>query len=370
MGDSVARGIAARHLVGLDGLRGLAAFVVVVHHVGTTIGVDIAPSAIYAVDFFFLLSGFVVARAYEDKIADGRMSAGTFALVRAVRLYPAVLLSLVISAAFHLTGGVADADATGTAYLALFLIPCLSTNMLFPLNPPLWSLLLELIANAGHVAMLTGPDRRRTVAHAAMAAMVGLGALLFAILAYRSIAIGPKPETALGGVARIAFSYGLGVLLYRMRRDGLLRAIDGKVPFLLGVAILTGLLLPQLPHETLLCVIFVLLLSPITLVAGFATPGSAMIDRCCTILGKLSYPLYALHMPILATIGAGGVAPTDGVAAFLFWSVVVLATCGFSYAVAEFYEAPLIAWAKRRLATADMPAASTVGAAQMAGTIR
>ena len=76
----------------LDALRGLAALAVVVFHLGQVrLAPDLVPHGYLAVDFFFVLSGFVVAHAYEEALR-GSLSFRSFALRRAIRLYPLAIL--------------------------------------------------------------------------------------------------------------------------------------------------------------------------------------------------------------------------------------------------------------------------------------
>ena len=59
----------------LDGLRGLAAIAVALYHAGLALGVPYLTTRAYlAVDFFFVLSGFVIAHAYEDQLTSGALS--------------------------------------------------------------------------------------------------------------------------------------------------------------------------------------------------------------------------------------------------------------------------------------------------------
>src|SRR5450631_2286933 len=84
----------------LDGLRGVAAILVVAFHIFETHSTShldqIINHGYLAVDFFFLLSGFVVGYAYDDRW--GRMSTWEFIKIRLVRLHPLVILGTLIGA--------------------------------------------------------------------------------------------------------------------------------------------------------------------------------------------------------------------------------------------------------------------------------
>ena len=92
-----------KHLILLDALRGVAALIVLYYHCFECFGYEIAEgTGLYtqvcdhgylAVDFFFLLSGFVIAYAYDDRKP---MGFGTFAKRRLIRLHPMVVAGAVI----------------------------------------------------------------------------------------------------------------------------------------------------------------------------------------------------------------------------------------------------------------------------------
>ncbi|MGL4302258.1 MAG: acyltransferase family protein, partial [Sphingomonas sp.] len=98
--------------VALDSLRGVCACIVVLYHLGGTIQLTELPlirAGWLFVDFFFVLSGFVIAAAYRDRLARG-FPVGRFMVLRLGRIYPlhvAVLLTMVAweSARLKLGGG-------------------------------------------------------------------------------------------------------------------------------------------------------------------------------------------------------------------------------------------------------------------------
>ena len=88
----------------LDGLRGVASVMVIVFHVleafaGGNRFHQIISHGYLAVDFFFLLSGFVIAYAYDDRW--GKMSQWDFYKRRLVRLHPMVVMGSVIGALLY-----------------------------------------------------------------------------------------------------------------------------------------------------------------------------------------------------------------------------------------------------------------------------
>src|SRR5580693_10064467 len=91
----------------LDGLRGVAAVVVVAFHIFEAHAKSplnqIINHGYLAVDFFFVLSGFVVAYAYDDRW--GKMTQWDFYKRRLIRLQPMVIMGTIIGAAlFYFQG--------------------------------------------------------------------------------------------------------------------------------------------------------------------------------------------------------------------------------------------------------------------------
>lgn len=87
----------------LDGLRGVAAVMVVIFHLfeahaGGNHLEQIINHGYLAVDFFFMLSGFVIGYAYDDRW--NRMSTVTFFKRRIIRLHPMVIVGSIVGAVF------------------------------------------------------------------------------------------------------------------------------------------------------------------------------------------------------------------------------------------------------------------------------
>lgn len=82
----------------LDGLRGVAALLVVFYHIfeglsfaaGGTL-ITVINHGYLAVDFFFILSGFVIGYAYDDRLGKS-MSLGNFFKRRLIRLHPMIVM--------------------------------------------------------------------------------------------------------------------------------------------------------------------------------------------------------------------------------------------------------------------------------------
>jgi len=147
----------------LDGMRGIAALFILTRHTHAYWTFSFHRSYL-AVDLFFILSGFVIAHAYDSKISTKRISVAGFTLSRIIRLYPIYFLSVIIAAAAMLSqatffGVRPAASISNIALMILFTFAFLPSHFLpadshmFPLNYPYWSLFFELVANAIYVTI-------------------------------------------------------------------------------------------------------------------------------------------------------------------------------------------------------------------------
>ena len=149
----------------LDGLRGVAAAMVVAFHLleahsgGNHLN-QIINHGYLAVDFFFMLSGFVIGYAYDDRW--NRMSTGTFFKRRLIRLQPMVIMGSIVGAAlFWFQDAPCYPAMEGVSAGAVLLVMLLGCTLLplplkwdvrgwmemHPLNGPAWSLYYEYIGN-------------------------------------------------------------------------------------------------------------------------------------------------------------------------------------------------------------------------------
>lgn len=205
-------------LVALDGLRGLAALCILFYHaIGPTYGLDGFRGFALAVDFFFVLSGFVVARAYEHRLSSGLTFAG-FTKIRFRRLYPTIAAGILIGGAVALT----EFDplvALALTVAGLLFVPLLDDHGLgiFPANGPQWSLFFEFFANVVHGLLLW--RLRVPVLLALWVTSLGLAALGASF--HRYTTLGVLGHTFWFGFARVLCGYIFGILLYRFGFKGL-----------------------------------------------------------------------------------------------------------------------------------------------------
>ena len=284
----------------LDGLRGIAAMAVLLLHLPPLTAV--VPHAYLAVDLFFIMSGFVVAHAYERRLLDG-WSLGAFIRKRVIRLWPLYLLGTAIGAAVFAsvsTGfdGFAALMVLVAAAILMIPLPLGADVQIFNLNRPAWSLFFEMVANilfAIFVRRLT--DRVLTM-------LVALGAIAVAttFLGADSGSLGHHGESLPGGAARILFAFPLGVLLHRMWAAGRLTwRWPASVIIALFVAVM---LLPDVDGwNGVIDAAAVLLVMPVITLAAVSAQLSPRATRVAAFLALMSYPLYILHGPILMGFG-------------------------------------------------------------------
>lgn len=226
-------------LVMLDGLRGIAAIGVLLYHLEVVFDAGVAFSRCYLfVDLFFLLSGFVLARHSEARmVAPG--GARRFLAGRVRRLWPMVALGVAAGCVVELTLG-DPARIPLLAALALVMIPAFGVSlMLFPLNGPQWSLLMELLANLVHALVLSRMSDR-----ALLGAIAVVAARLAAMVGHvGSDTVGPFMPTPGYAAVRVAYPYMMGVWMAR-RHAGRMAAGTPTV-LVLPAAVL--LILPGVP---------------------------------------------------------------------------------------------------------------------------
>jgi len=331
---------------GLDGLRGIAALFVAMRHTSFFHGLGIH-GGFLAVDLFFVLSGFVIAHAYERRLEQG-LSVARFMALRYLRLWPVYVLGAVLGliAAFAqaLPGrdNMTTLQVVHTAPFALLMLPGPHIKeMLYPVNSVAWSLGLELLVNLVY-ALAWRPMRDSRVLGGVLAASaIGLFA---AAARFHKLDVGFTWTDAWGGLPRVAFSFTAGLAIYRAFRA---RPWRSPMPAWVLVLILAPLFYVRMDEIVwpLVCVI-VLFPAIVTLaVASEPKPPSA---KAFAWLGSVSYPLYALHKPAgeLVTLWVRHVAPREITdvwigAVYLTAAVVVCAL------VEQVYDIPV-----RRLLTA------------------
>lgn len=315
------------HYALLDGLRGVAALLVVWYHIfegfqfaGNKPVIDFINHGYLAVDFFFILSGFVVGYAYDNRWGK-TLTLGGFFRRRLIRLQPMVIMGAVIGAASFLISGMERWDGTHATLWLTFLafvcgclmLPALprmprevrGNGEMFPLNGPCWSLFFEYVGKIVYALFIR---RLSTRLLAVLSFALCCALTWFAVTdqsGYGSIGVGWTVDRTniLGGMLRMLCPFTMGVLMSRLFKP--LRQARGA--FWTSAALLLAIFhIPYTYSDGALslngmfeaaCIIAVF-----PLVVWYAASGKTTdiaSTRICRFLGDISYPLYIVHYPIM-----------------------------------------------------------------------
>ena len=367
----------------LDGLRGVAAMIVVLFHLFETYSSGPSDQIInhgyLAVDFFFVLSGFVIGYAYDDRWR--RMSILGFFKRRLIRLQPMVVLGTLIGAFWFYFG-----DAPGfelvmqTPWWKLLLIMALGCIM-FPTPPSMdirgwqeinslngaqWSLMWEYVANILYAMFV------RRFSTVVLALFVGLSALLtidlalnfdvFGLLVVRDYAkftviggFGLTPDQVYIGICRLLYPFFGGLLLFRMSKWRI-RIKHGAMTWCSLVVVAT-LAVPHIGGQShqwlngLYCAVIILLVYPAIVAAG---AGSELKGRkttaLCKFLGMISYPLYITHYPMIYVQMNWAAQHADAPLGTHIWVAgsIFIASVAVAYASVKVYDIPVREWLLRK----------------------
>ncbi len=363
---------AKSHYVILDGLRGVASLMVVVFHLfeawsGGDPEKQIINHGYMAVDFFFLLSGFVIAYAYDDRWTQG-MGQWDFYKRRLVRLQPMIIVGGLIGAAmlglqhsslFPKLETVTTWQVLGVLLLSFFMIPLTPSveirgwQEIYPLNGPQWSLFYEYIGNILYAVGVRKLSNRWLGVLVAISALALIGLL---VLGPRGDVIGGWALDAKGvqiGLTRVMFPFFAGILLMRLGKRI-------KVKNAFAVCSLLLILALSLPRfgvgdqrwiNGLYEAVCVIVLFPLIVAIG---AGEKDVDgpsvRTARFFGDLSYPLYITHYPLIYVYTGWVVdkkpAPLQGalVSAGVFTAAVTIA-----WACLKLYDEPTRRWLAGKL---------------------
>lgn len=316
--SSAVPGNGKQHYAILDGLRGVAAIVVVWFHIFEAYATSHLDQRInhgyLAVDFFFMLSGFVIGYAYDDRWKT--MTTKEFILRRIIRLHPMVVIGAVIGGLMFYSQGCSVWDVSQITIVALFvatfvnmlLIPAPAglevrgLGEMYPLNGPSWSLFFEYIGNILYVLFIRKLSTRSL---AIWVALAGVGLASFSLWGpYGDICAGfaMTGQELTGGSFRLLYSFSAGLLLFRI-----FKPIKIKGAFWLCGLILAALLaVPRLGgaesawmngiYEIACFAVFFPLL---ILLGASGKITDKYTEKICGFLGKISYPLYMVHYPFI-----------------------------------------------------------------------
>jgi peptidoglycan/LPS O-acetylase OafA/YrhL len=279
-------------LPGLDALRGIAALCVLGLHVSAEFrGVPwVFGKAYLAVDFFFVLSGYVMARTYEKRLRDGA-SPWRFFASRYRRLWPMMALGGALSLPLLFLKTDSITQFSLLAVPNMLLLPVAFNQLVFPLNPPAWSIFFELVANLAHGLGLHRLRRRGMAVLVILSAAAMVGICLW----HGNFDVGARPENVLGGLPRVTLAYCLGILMWRWWRDVPNIAVP-PIPTLFAMPVMFVGAWALGIHGWWFDLAFILIACPLMLAGGLRLRG---LEKFALASGELSFPLYALHSPVL-----------------------------------------------------------------------
>ena len=373
----------------LDGLRGVAALVVILFHGFETyipfFGTQHINHGYLAVDFFFVLSGFVIGYAYDDRW--DRMSTWSFFKRRLIRLHPMVVAGTLFGAClfffgesdyFSLIGGTEPWKFFLCIVLGLLMIPAGTgldirgwgeTNSL---NGPNWSLTLEYIGNILYAFVLrrlpTVVLGMLCVASAFLTMNLALGWDVFGFFAQPKYDViggwSITPDQMYVGFSRLLYPFLCGLLISRLLPKFITKENPSGSPLgIRGGFWWASLLLvvlfavPQIGGKSCVAdglyqVFAIVVMFPVIVLIG---AGSKTTDKrsakWCETLGNLSYPLYITHFPLMYMQMAWVSSHKDSPV----WHHVVLnlgillVAIGIAWAFLKLYDEPVRAWLKKKL---------------------
>lgn len=358
----------------LDGLRGVAAMLVIWYHFfegfATSPTDQMMNHGYLAVDFFFVLSGFVIGYAYDGRWKSGNMTAGKFMLRRVIRLHPMVILSVILGALSYWLQGSVKWDGTPVApsmlilalVLGLILIPVYpgagaevrGNGEMFPLNGPSWSLFFEYIGSIFY-AVLLHKLGRKALTWIVMLSGVGLAACAIGNMS-GSYHIGVGWSMAdggwIGGFFRLSFSFGMGLLLTRSFRARRIRGAFWICSAAIGALLSCPYVGGNEPsvYNAIYDLVCTLVIFPVIVYVGACGMTTDKFSTSvCDFMGKLSYPVYIIHYPVMymlyAWVWANGLSFGEvwWVCALLFPAIILMA-----WAALKYYDEPVRRYLSRK----------------------
>lgn len=289
----------------LDGIRGVAAFFVLMLHMAQLTGDRYFPRAYLAVDLFFVMSGFVISAAYDMQLRSRKLMVYQFLKIRIIRLYPlyflALLMSIILTVYYLSYEGSFEIAAFCIAIIfGLLLMPSPTFGSgIFPLNPPSWSIFFEVFAN-----MLYAAFRPNLTSKFLVVVMVisGLSLILMSSIWSHSMNFGWGWANIIGGFPRVLYSFAAGLMVHRIRENLAFKMRFNSLIALLILSIVALLLgLPITRHTGMYDLVVVLVVFPIlVLFASYVDPEpNTKLEKLFALMGLTSYAIYILQSQFL-----------------------------------------------------------------------
>lgn len=366
----------------LDGLRGVAAIIVLLYHQFDLYATGNPADSIInhgylAVDFFFILSGYVIGYAYDDRW--GRMTLGSFFKRRLVRLHPMIVFGVLLGmVCFYFGAGpmfplIAQCPVWKLLLCSLVAITMIPMPVSMDIrgwseinavNGNMWSLFFEYIANILYALVI------RRLPRAVLAVLVGLFALLTLNLALNIDVFGvlgqrtAQAYTMIGGwtwnveqmfigTTRLLFPFFAGLLMSRLKWGITLRGGF----WVSGLALAAVLVMPRVGGSCALLngvyeALCVLAAFPLIVAVGAGSRVTGRSLGVCKFLGDISYPLYLVNYPLVYTLLGGWKAahtdaPLDQV--LFINAMVFMLNIFMAWAALKVFDEPVRAWLRKKL---------------------
>ncbi|MDR0261725.1 MAG: acyltransferase [Sphingobacterium sp.] len=355
----------------LDGLRGVAAIIVVTFHLTEPLGtghLDILVNHGYlAVDFFFLLSGFVIGYAYDDRWP--KMTTGTFFKRRIERLQPMVILGMTLGAiGFYFTDSTIWPLIHTVPLWKMLLVMLIGYTILpvplsldirgwqemHPLNSVGWSLFFEYIANILYAIGI------RKLSKTALSILVFIAAVALAHLAITS----PNGDVSGGwtlnteqvriGIIRTMYPFFAGLLLSRIISPSRIRHAFLYCSILIAIV----LYMPRIGGAEKLWMngiyeaVCIIIVFPLIVYLGTGNISTSRIEnKLCKFLGDISYPLYLVHYPFVYFYVAWISNNKDvTIVQALPYAILILVTSiALAYVSLKWYDEPVRKWLRKKM---------------------
>lgn len=361
----------------LDGLRGVAALAVVMFHMMEPYPSEVSrwifPHGFLSVDFFFALSGFVLAYAYDDRW--GNMTMWSFFKRRIVRLHPLVLLGVVFGLClFYYSGSTPVFGNVDSTPWWLLLLEGLALFFMIPISPkydirgwgeltgingPIWSLMFEYVANLFYALFI------RRIGKVVLAILVLACGVMTADLCLNLNLWGNlsddrffcsmnggcffTPEHLYRGYVRLLFPFLMGMLLARCGRFMHIRGSFCVASLLVLVIVAMPWIGDNNLGEGLFQLISIIAVFPIILSigAGGVLKGK-FTEKLCIFLGRISFPLYITHYPLFYMHMSWAQRHMDApISTHIFVGIAtLLMAIGVAWCALKLYDEPVREWLK------------------------
>ena len=362
---------------GLDGLRGVASMIVVIFHIFETFSdsdptKQIVNHGYLAVDFFYVLSGFVIGYAYDDRW--DKMSLWDFYKRRLIRLHPMVIAGTFMGVCYYFLGESVSSPNIENIEPHIFFITILMNVFMIPtpksidvrgwgetnaFNGTNWTLTYEYLINVLYSVIIRRLNSIiisiLTFISAFLMINLTLNFDIFKVLKNRGL----REYTVIGGweispceiyigFARLLYPFFAGYLISRLK-------LKIKIPFtfiICSIILSICLALPRIDggkyfingiYES----IVIIIIFPIIVVMGAGeVEENTKIIKLCQFLGNFSYPLYISHYPVIyCHIGWYNFHRNDRI----FNKIVVSVGCFMillfnTYALIKLYDEPIRKW--------------------------